>query len=241
MEKQTAGRKALGEFAPKFAELNDDVLFGEVWSREDKLSARDRCLITVSCLISKGISDSSLKYHIQNAKAHGVSKTEMVEVLTHLAFYAGWPNVWAAFPYVKEVYSDDKSAPSDSLFGLGEENKAYEQYFIGKSYLKPLSVAEGLGVYNVTFEPGCRNNWHIHHKGGQLLLCTDGEGWYQEWGKKPQLLHPGDVVYIAPEIKHWHGATRNSWFTHIAIGIPAKDASNEWCEPVDDAHYPTGD
>ena len=156
MEKQTAGRKALGDFAPKFAELNDDVLFGEVWSREDKLCNRDRCLITVSCLISKGISDASLKYHILNAKAQGVTKTEMIEVLTHLAFYAGWPNVWAAFPYVKEVYAEEKSAPSDSLFGLGEENKAYEQYFIGKSYLKPLSVAEGLGVYNVTFEPGCR-------------------------------------------------------------------------------------
>jgi 4-carboxymuconolactone decarboxylase len=128
MEKQTAGRKALGDLAPKFAELNDDVLFGEVWSRSDKLSLRDRSLITVTCLISKGIFDASLKYHIQNAKAHGVSKTEMVEVLTQLAFYAGWPNVWAAFPYVREVYAEEKSQPSDSLFGLGEENKAYEQF-----------------------------------------------------------------------------------------------------------------
>jgi 4-carboxymuconolactone decarboxylase len=98
MDKQTAGRKALGDLAPKFAELNDDVLFGEVWAREDKLKTRDRCLITVTALISKGIFDNSLKYHIANAKAHGVSKTEMVELVTHLAFYVGWPNAWAAFP-----------------------------------------------------------------------------------------------------------------------------------------------
>jgi 4-carboxymuconolactone decarboxylase len=237
MEKQTAGRKALGDLAPKFAELNDDVLFGEVWAREDRLKTRDRCLITVTALISKGIFDNSLKYHIANAKAHGVSKTEMVELVTHLAFYVGWPNAWAAFPFVREVYAEDKTSPSDSLFGLGAENKDYEKYFIGKSYLKPLNLKDGLGIFNVTFEPGCRNNWHIHHNGGQILLCTDGEGWYQEWGKPAQKLHPGDVVYIAPEIKHWHGATKNSWFTHIAIGIPAKAASNEWCEPVDDEQY----
>jgi 4-carboxymuconolactone decarboxylase len=237
MEKQTAGRKALGDFAPKFAELNDDVLFGEVWSREDKLATRDRCLITVTALITKGIFDNSFRYHVANARVHGVTKEEMVEVLTHLAFYVGWPNAWAAFPIVREVYADDKVAPSDSLFGLGEENKAFEKYFIGKSYLKALSTAEGLGVYNVTFEPGRRNNWHIHHAGGQLLLCTDGEGWYQEWGEKARKLHPGDVVYIAPEIKHWHGATKDSWFTHIAIGIPAKGPSNEWCEPVNEKEY----
>jgi 4-carboxymuconolactone decarboxylase len=237
MEKQTAGRKALGDLAPKFAELNDDVLFGEVWSRTDKLKTRDRCLITVTALISKGIFDDSLKYHIANAKKNGVTKTEMVEVLTHLAFYVGWPNAWAAFPLVREVYAEDKDDPSGSLFGLGAENKDYARYFIGKSYLKPLNLNEGLGVFNVTFEPSCRNNWHIHHGGGQLLLCTDGEGWYQEWGKPARKLHPGDVVYIAPEVKHWHGATKDSWFTHIAIGIPAKEASNEWCEPVDDKQY----
>ena len=237
MAKQTAGRTALGDLAPKFAELNDDVLFGEVWSRKDKLATRDRCLITVTALISKGIFDNSLKFHIQNAKNNGVSKTEMVEVLTHLAFYVGWPNAWAAFPLVREVYADEKMNPSDSLFGLGEENTAFVPYFIGKSYLKALNTKDGLGIYNVTFEPGCRNNWHIHHNGGQILLCTDGEGWYQEWGKAPRKLQPGDVVYIAPEIKHWHGASKDSWFTHIAIGIPAKDASNEWCEKVSDEEY----
>ncbi len=237
MIKQTAGRNGLGDLAPKFAELNDDVLFGEVWSREDKLSLRDRSVITVVALISKGITDSSLRYHIQNARNHGVTKTEMVEIITHIAFYVGWPNAWAVFPMVREAYADEATdAPSDSLFGLGEPNDAFSQYFTGKSYLKPLNT-KGVGAYNVTFEPGCRNNWHIHHAGGQVLLCTDGEGWYQEWNEQARKLHPGDVVYIAPEVKHWHGASKDEWFTHIALEIPAPGASNEWLEPVDDEQY----
>lgn len=236
MEKQTAGRNGLGDLAPKFAQLNDDVLFGEVWSRTDKLSLRDRCMITVTALVSKGITDNSLKYHIENAKKHGVTKTEMVEIITHIAFYVGWPNAWAVFPLVREVYADGKINESDSMFGLGEENTAFEKYFVGKSYLKPLNI-EGVGVYNVTFEPKCRNNWHIHHKVGQILLCTDGEGWYQEWEKPARKLVPGDVVYIAPEVKHWHGAGADEWFTHIAIEIPADGANNEWLEVVEDDEY----
>ena len=106
MEKQTAGRDALGGFAPKFAELNDDVLFGQVWAGEDKLSSRDRCIVTVSALMAKGILDSSLMYHIANAKKHGVTAEEMAEILTHGAFYAGWPKAWAAFRMAKEVYAD---------------------------------------------------------------------------------------------------------------------------------------
>ncbi len=108
MKKQTAGRDALGEFAPKFAELNDDVLFGEVWSREDKLSARDRSLVTVAALIGSGVLDSSLKYHIMHAKENGVTSEEMAEAITHIAFYAGWPKAWAAFNYAKEIYSEEK-------------------------------------------------------------------------------------------------------------------------------------
>lgn len=108
MKKQTAGRNALGEFAPKFAELNDDVLFGEVWSREDKLSPRDRSLVTVAALMGSGILDSSLKYHIMHAKENGVTAEEMAEAITHIAFYAGWPKAWAAFNYAKEIYSEDK-------------------------------------------------------------------------------------------------------------------------------------
>lgn len=235
MKKQTAGRDNLGTFAPKFAELNDDVLFGEVWARENKLALRDRSIITVTALITKGIFDNSLKSHIKNAKINGVTKTEMVELITHLAFYAGWPNAWAAFPMVQEIYGNEENA-SNSLFGLGQPNDAYAKYFKGKSYLKMLNTA-GVSIANVTFEPKCRNNWHIHHKGGQILLCTDGEGWYQEYGKIAQKLKPGDVVYIAPEIKHWHGASKDSWFTHLAIEVPAQGASNEWCEEVSDKEY----
>ena len=106
----------------------------------------------------------------------------------------------------------------------------------GNSYLKMLNTSV-VNVANVTFEPACRNNWHIHHKGGQILLCTDGEGWYQEFGEKARKLSPGDVVYIAPEVKHWHGASKDSWFTHVSIEVPAENSSNEWLEEVSDEEY----
>lgn len=123
-----------------------------------------------------------------------------------------------------------------AIFPIGEKNDAYAKYFIGQSYLKMLTT-EGVGIANVTFEPGCRNNWHIHHKGGQILLVTGGRGYYQEWGKEAQELHPGDVVNIAPEVKHWHGAAKDSWFVHLAVEIPSDGSSNEWLEPVDDEQY----
>lgn len=122
------------------------------------------------------------------------------------------------------------------IFPLGEKNNAYAQYFIGQSYLKMLTTT-GVVTANVTFEPGCRNNWHIHHKGGQILLCTAGRGYYQEWGKPVRELHPGDVVNILPEIKHWHGAAPDSWFSHVAVEVPAEGASNEWLEAVDADMY----
>lgn len=129
------------------------------------------------------------------------------------------------------------------MFGMGNPNDAYAQYFIGNSYLNPLTnpAEAGIGMSNVTFEPGCRNNWHIHHAskgGGQILICTDGRGWYQEWGKDPQELTPGTVVVIPAGVKHWYGAARDSWFSHIAFEAPGEDTSNEWLEPVDDTQYP---
>ena len=151
-KKQTAGRESLGEFAPKFAQLNDDV-----------------------------------------------------------------------------------------LFGLGSENSAYAKYFVGKSYLNPLTNPEKtVFAANVAFEPSCRNNWHIHKAskgGGQILLCTDGEGWYQEEGSAPRSLKPGDVVQIPAGVKHWHGAKKDSWFSHVAIECPGENTSNEWLEKVDDEYY----
>ncbi len=244
--KQTAGRDQLGGFAPKFAQLNDDVLFGEVWAREDKLSPKLRSIITVTTLVAKGLVDSSFAYHLQTAKAHGVTRTEMAEILTHVAFYAGWPNAWAAFRAAVTVYgaeAPERELDFAPMFGIGEFNAVYAEYFTGNSYLKPLtdSATQGIGMSNVVFEPGCRNNWHIHHAergGGQMLICTDGHGWYQEWGKPAQELAPGTVVYVPAGVKHWHGAAANSWFAHIAFEVPGEGCSNEWLERVADAEYP---
>lgn len=244
MVKQTAGHDSLGEFAPEFARLNDDILFGEVWSREDKLSLKSRSIVTISALIGKGIIDNSLKYHLITARKNGVTKIEMAEILTHIAFYAGWPNAWAAFNMAKEVYAEDNIQNMEEhggFFGIGEPNTAFAQYFTGNSYLKPLTnPKETVFIANVTFEPGCRNNWHIHHAskgGGQILVCVDGEGWYQEDGKKAKSLKPGDIVTIPANIKHWHGAKVNSWFSHLAVEVPGENTENEWCESVSDEEY----
>ena len=128
-----------------------------------------------------------------------------------------------------------------SVFPVGGKNEAFAKYFVGQSYLNMLTT-EGVVIGNVTFEPGCRNNWHIHHagkNGGQILLCTAGRGYYQEWGKEAQELHPGDVVVIPAEVKHWHGAAPDSWFAHLAGEVPGEDTSNEWCEAVSDEEYAT--
>lgn len=126
-----------------------------------------------------------------------------------------------------------------TVFPMGEKNDAFAQYFVGQSYLKMLTT-EGVGIGNVTFEPGCRNNWHIHRAtagGGQILLCTAGRGYYQEWGKEAQELHAGDVVVIPAGVKHWHGAAPDIWFVHLAVEVPGENTANEWLEPVDDAAY----
>lgn len=135
----------------------------------------------------------------------------------------------------------DKNFEKDNIFGLGRENSAFAQYFIGKSYLNPLTP-EGIAPFmaNVTFEPGCRNNWHIHRAdkgGGQILLCVAGEGWYQEWGKPARSLKAGDVVVIPANVKHWHGAKKDSAFAHIAVEVPGENTANEWLEPVSDKEY----
>lgn len=244
--KQTAGREQLGEFAPKFAELNDDVLFGEVWNRTDKLSLRDRSLITVTALISQGLTDSSFEHHLRFAKNNGITRSEIAEIITHAAFYAGWPKAWAAFRIAKEVWKDEEASvdakvafEQEMMFPIGKPNDAFAQYFIGQSYLAPL-LTQQVGIFNVTFEPGCRNNWHIHHAtkgGGQILICIAGRGWYQEEGKPAQALNPGDVVNIPANVKHWHGAAADSWFAHLAVEVAGENTSNEWLEPVTDAAY----
>ncbi len=241
---QTAGRNQLGEFAPDFAHFNDDILFGENWNNTD-IDLKTRSIITVVALMSQGVTDNSIRYHIQNAKNHGISQREMAAVITHTAFYAGWPHAWAVFNIAKEVYADNIPAVSDKdkfqseiMFPIGEPNP-YSDYFVGQSYLAPVST-EQIPIYNVTFEPACRNNWHIHHAksgGGQMLICISGRGWYQECGKEARELHAGDIVNIPANVKHWHGAAKDSWFAHLAVEIPGEEGGTEWCEAVSDDDY----
>jgi len=243
---QTAGKQQLGDFAPKFAELNDDVLFGEVWSRTDKLALRDRSIVTVTALVASGIIDQSLTYHFQEAKKNGVTHTEIAEILTQIAFYAGWPKAWGAFRQAVEVWNDSTEVSDarqqferELMFPIGEPNTAYAKYFIGNSYLSPIST-EQVQFFNVTFEPRCRNNWHIHHAskgGGQMLVGVGGRGWYQEEGKPAVEILPGTVIHIPANVKHWHGAAADGWFSHLAFEIPGENTSNEWCEPVTDEEY----
>ena len=235
MEKQTAGRKILGNLAPKFAQLNDDILFGEIWSREDKLSLKNRSMITISALMAQGLFPQ-LKSHFELGKKHGITKEEAVEIVIQIAFYSGWEKAWSAFPIINEVYGETHGGP----FGLGKPNVDYAKYFIGNSYLNPITKTENLSIANVTFEPKCRNNWHIHRAtkgGGQILICVSGEGWYQQEGKQAQSLQVGDVVNIPANVKHWHGAKKDSWFSHLAIEVPGENATNEWLDPVTDDEY----
>ena len=242
--KQTAGRDTLGTFAPEFARLNDDILFGEVWSRESLLSLRDRSLVTVVSLMAQGLVDSSFRYHLETARKNGITRTEIAEILTHAAFYAGWSKAWAAFRMALEVWKDDAPAAEtgreahqkEMIFPIGAPNDAYAQYFSGQSYLAPISSSQ-VSIAYVTFEPGCRNNWHIHHAdqgGGQILIGVAGRGFYQEWGKEPVEILPGDVINIPTGVKHWHGAAPDSWFSHLAVEVPGVNTSNEWLEPVKD-------
>ncbi|MDD3746331.1 MAG: carboxymuconolactone decarboxylase family protein [Anaerostipes sp.] len=242
---QTAGRTALGEFAPEFAHFNDDVLFGENWNNQD-IDVKTRSMITVVALMSSGITDSSLVYHLQNAKNHGVTQKEIAAIITHVAFYVGWPKGWAVFNLAKEVWNEkveellEKERYQNTIFfPIGAPNDGFAQYFVGQSYLAPISTKQA-GIYNVTFEPGCRNNWHIHHAdkgGGQILVCVGGRGYYQEWGKEAIEMNPGDCINIPVDVKHWHGAAADSWFSHLAIEVPGEKVSNEWLEAVEDEQY----
>ncbi len=256
---QTAGRAQLGEFAPDFAHFNDDVLFGENWNNED-ISLKTRSLVTVVALMAQGVTDSSLVYHLRNAKASGVSQKEIAAVMTHVAFYAGWPKAWAAFNLAKEVWNDAESEAAGTgagagdrphkdaamqahaagmFFPVGEPNDTYAQFFVGQSYLAPVSTRQ-VPIYNVTFEPGCRNNWHIHHAdaaGGQILVCVAGRGYCQAQGEEPVELVPGSVANIPAGVKHWHGAAPGSWFSHLAIEVPGEGLRTEWLEAVSDEEY----
>ncbi len=199
------------EFTPAIDEFLKAHLFADIFAR-GVLTNQEREIATIAALSSIEGLEPQLNAHIKIGKNTGLKDNEINEILD-LTKYA-----------------------KSGVFPLGKENTAYAQYFTGQSYLQPLTTEE-VQSSNVTFEPSCRNNWHIHHKGGQILLVTSGRGYYQEWGKPAQELHAGDVVNIPAEVKHWHGAASDSWFSHIAIAVPADNASTEWLEPVSDEEY----
>lgn len=205
----TSGRYI--EFTPAIDTFLKEHLFADIFAR-GVLSYQEREIATIAALSSIDGVEPQLNSHIQLGKNTGLSQEQINEIL--------------------DLTKYSKSGP----FGIGVENTEYAKYFTGQSYLNPLTI-EGVLSANVTFEPGCRNNWHIHHKGGQILLVTSGRGYYQEWGKPAQELHAGDVVNIPAEVKHWHGAAKDSWFAHIAISVPAEGASTEWLEEVSAEEY----
>lgn len=242
---QTAGRDVLGDFAPEFAHYNDDILFGENWNTAN-IDTKTKSIVTVVSLMSQGIVDSSMEAHLKNAKKYGVTKSEIAGIITHNAFYAGWPKAWAVFRLAKNIWTEDEPALSEKekyaqsiMFPVGEPNDAFAKYFSGKSYAAPVSTKQ-VKIFNITFEPGCRNNWHIHKAksgGGQMLIGVGGKGYYQEWGKEPVEIKEGTVINIPANVKHWHGAAPDSWFSHLAVELDGVETSNEWLEPVDDEHY----
>lgn len=169
----------------------------------------------------------------------GLKDDEIRSIPATLAARVGEVEAWRAAKAIAAVFGEpfDEGKPVEQMmFPKGDFNSAYAKYFIGNSYLAPLSQGK-VPVSNVTFEPRCRNNWHIHHKGIQVLICVGGTGWYQEWGKDARMLKPGDVVEIPEGVKHWHGATKDSWFQHVTFTVAEEGASNEWLEPVTDEEY----
>lgn len=218
--------------------------FGDYYTRKG-LDLNTRELLTMAILVNLG-TEPQLKAHIgANLKIRTAEYVE--QAIYNCLPYCGYPRTLNALRLLKEAVAEAKTAtvaksmPGKdwSVFPVGKPNDAYAKYFVGKSYLDMIST-EQVGVGNVTFEPACRNNWHIHHAkkgGGQILIATAGRGYYQEWGKPAVELKPGDVVNIPAGVKHWHGAAPDSWFQHLAIEVPGEGTSNEWLEPVSDEEY----
>ena len=213
---------ALFDFHPQLDEYLKAHLFGDIFAR-DILDWRTREIVTIATLAARPETEPQMKAHIAIGKVNGVTDAQAAEIVRRVQLPrnpADLPRDWSPIP-------------------VGEPNTAYAKYFIGNSYLHKLTLDQ-VPAFGVTFEPGCRNNWHIHHAktgGGQILIVTAGEGYYQEWGKPARRLKKGDTVNIPANVKHWHGASPDSWFQHIALEVPGTEQSNEWCEPVDDATY----
>ncbi|MBR1425810.1 carboxymuconolactone decarboxylase family protein [bacterium] len=214
VQTKIVGSEVKGEifkFAPAIDDYLKEHLFADIFAR-GVLTDQEREIATIGALNSMQGVEPQLAAHILCGKNTGLTQEQIDEILK---LTGGIKN---------------------EAFATGEKNEAFAKYFIGQSYLNILTKDQVL-VANVTFEPRCRNNWHIHNGGGQILLVTDGRGYYQEWGKPARELHRGDVVNIAPGVKHWHGAASDSWFSHIAIEVPSESGSTDWFEPVNDEDY----
>lgn len=231
-------------FEYEFAEATDYYLkahlFGDIFAR-DNLTYADRELITVSALSGLEGVESQLKSHIAGARNMGVSEEQLQSIVVALAANGLLSEAGRLAKAYNELSTSNlptslNSQPStlNLPWPQGKSNDAYAQYFVGQSYLQPYFG----GVANVTFEPRCRNNWHVHHKAVQVLICVSGKGWYQEWNKPAVALTPGTVIAIPEGVKHWHGAAADSWMQHLAIHTQEQSgATNEWLEPVSDAQY----
>jgi len=223
-------------FAPATDYYLKAHLFGDIFVRNN-LSYADREIVTVSAISALPGCEPQLAAHVSGARNMGVSDEELrmlPDLLEEKVGAAEAERLRGALATVFGGNCESVQTVDFSVWPKGEPNTAYAQYFIGNSYLAPL---EG-GIVNVTFEPGCRNNWHIHHKQVQVLICVAGRGWYQEWGKERVPMTPGTVIAIPAEVKHWHGAAKDSWFQHLTCHIDVQEgASNEWLEPVSDGQY----
>ena len=217
-----------------------DYFFGDIYSR-GALDLQTRELLGY-CVLTTLEAESQLHSHYHGNINAGNSPETLTAAVIQCLPYIGFPAAIKALRIIKEetADADGKAAfQQKMIFPIGEPNTAYAKYFIGNSYLAPISK-EQIPFSNVTFEPGCRNNWHIHHAtkgGGQMLVCVAGKGWYQEWGKPAVQMLPGDVIHIPANVKHWHGAAADSWFAHLAFEVPGENTSNEWLEPVTDEEY----
>lgn len=232
--------RTLAPVAPKFAELTNGVLFADLWRRTD-LAPRDRSLVTIAALAADGDGDQ-LAFHVRRGLENGLTQAQIVEALTHLAFYAGWPKANAAIAVAAKAFEPkENSAMSDiEIVHPGQEPKpGPADHFTGEVTVTSPFKGTGdarLGGATVTFQPGARTNWHTHPL-GQLLIVTQGIGWVQVEGSPAQEMRPGDTVWIAPGLKHWHGAARDSAMTHVAVAEALDGETVEWLEPVSDSDY----
>jgi 4-carboxymuconolactone decarboxylase len=234
----------LAPVAPKFAELTNNVIFDGLWRRTD-LSPRDRSLVTIAALAAGGDGEQ-LRFHIGLGLENGLTQDQVGEALTHLAFYAGWPKASAAIGTARQVFQKRREAsvvqasPGIQVTPAGQSPAAGPpSYFTGSvAVTAPFKGTEGakLGGATVTFQPGAHTNWHTHPL-GQLLIVTAGQGWVQAQGEAVQAMNPGDTVWIKPGVKHWHGATRTSGMTHVAVSEAENGKSVTWLEPVTDDQY----